>query len=580
MLQNITRSGLKLFLLFWVSLSILYALSWNGGFYTDFIQKLDYYGYESLGQYLKAKGGPGGYNFYQYAQVLTNHVIVGVIGLNPLAWYLLFTASFAVTGLLTYRFLVLLFDRFRWQGKEGVALAAVFLILVNPINAEVQFWRACQHYFITTSFIFGILVLLLRYLDRPRMAYLWGIYIIYALSTTTIELFYFTPVFIAIFTIALYWGGNINLQQLKQVAIRIFLPVVFIWLLYFLLHRYVYGGWIAHYTAKPVTAAAALGDAPVASGPAASGLSRYFYEYVLHLFKADYLFHLFGMEYLLPISVRTALYEVLDKKVVWAIVTAVLAFLAIGGLVVFKRAKPGMRLATVFFIAMLPPSIMMHPIPFAPAQLINSDRYYFLFSFFAIPAAVILCASLIRRVQVARVAYFAYLGLALAGTVYLTVCMQNATRVQQGIVYNFRYRDADTVLLLNLPHNYKGITMMPAKPSGVLNQYLKVLTRDSIRGKEYDVSSYNLCGPGDGAHVTVLDSMRLKVTLNQAGSWWWYGSYSAVDYENELYTFRLDQAGTYTLSLKRPLGKGTVLLFQAGTQLKKVAMEKVGVAQW
>jgi hypothetical protein len=78
----------------------------------------------------------------------------------------------------------------------------------------------------------------------------------------------------------------------------------------------------------------------------------------------------------------------------------------------------------------------------------------------------------------------------------------------------------------------------------------------------------------DGAHVTVLDSLHLKVTLNQWGTWWWYRGRGLQEYENEYFALHYHDDGlSYILTLKqRP--PGMVLLYSQGMQWREVDMGK------
>jgi hypothetical protein len=156
---------------------------------------------------------------------------------------------------------------------------------------------------------------------------------------------------------------------------------------------------------------------------------------------------------------------------------------------------------------------------------------------------------------------------------------RTATKEFWGIQYNYRWDDAPLVLLLNIPCNHKGIGIIPANPNEELAEHLRIFYKRRPKGEIVDVAAYNMEHSYDGAHVTVLDSLHVKVTLNQWGTWWWYLGRGMPEYENEYYSVRYDPDGlSYILSLKqRP--PGMVILFSQGMQWREVDMEKKG-EQW
>jgi hypothetical protein len=95
----------------------------------------------------------------------------------------------------------------------------------------------------------------------------------------------------------------------------------------------------------------------------------------------------------------------------------------------------------------------------------------------------------------------------------------------------------------------------------------------------YDAMAYNMATPDDGANVVVANDSTIKVTLNQWGTWWWYGMKGGNSYENDSYKLNLQDPGHwYELTLKHPAGE-YLLLYQQGSQWKTVDMGKKGVEQ-
>jgi len=129
---------------------------------------------------------------------------------------------------------------------------------------------------------------------------------------------------------------------------------------------------------------------------------------------------------------------------------------------------------------------------------------------------------------------------------------------------------------------YKGVFILSAEKRSNFATHYSIFGDKKFDGKFYDVLAYNMTGRYDGAHVTVLDSVNIKVSLSQDGGWWWYQSLGAADYENDMYSVKLTDGGqSYILTLKQKPSGGTVLLYLVGgDNWKEVDMTKINVEQW
>ena len=101
-----------------------------------------------------------------------------------------------------------------------------------------------------------------------------------------------------------------------------------------------------------------------------------------------------------------------------------------------------------------------------------------------------------------------------------------------------------------------------------------LLPDKQINNTVYDVLSYNLTTPEDGAHITVANDSTLHVTLNQWGTWWWFAGKGGYSYENADYKLNLIDLGHwYELTLKKP-SQNYLLLYETGGKWKVVDMSK------
>ena len=106
-----------------------------------------------------------------------------------------------------------------------------------------------------------------------------------------------------------------------------------------------------------------------------------------------------------------------------------------------------------------------------------------------------------------------------------------------------------------------------------------LIPEKTIPNPTYDVLSYNMLTPTDGAHVTVLNDSTVRITLNQWGTWWWYEGKGAYTYENSVFKENLVDGGHfYDLILRQPPAN-YLLLYQVGNEWKVVDWSKKGVDQ-
>ena len=214
---------------------------------------------------------------------------------------------------------------------------------------------------------------------------------------------------------------------------------------------------------------------------------------------------------------------------------------------------------------------------FGPDELfyISNDRYlYVTAAFQAMLVAVLIGALLPARRRAWITVTTIVLVISIALTSFLVWNWRTATKTFWGIQYNYHWDDAPLVLLLNIPCNYNGVGIVHANPYEEFGEHLRIFYNRRPKGKIVDVAAYNMEHGHDGVHVSVQDSLHIRVTLNQWGTWWWYNARGLLEYENEYYSVHIENDGlSYTLTLKqRP--PGMVILYSQGMHWREVDMEK------
>ncbi len=403
---------------------------------------------------------------------------------------------------------------------------------------------------------------MLEYTDTKQHRYVWIITLVYALSSFMLELFYLTPAFVFIVLSALDTGGAISAKVFKGALLKIVLPQVLIFLFHLFLFHLIYGRWIAHYSMD-------LGAAFTPS------------NVIIQLSK--YAVHVLTIERFLPNGIRMSLYHFIEHRVVWFIIGSGIVACLLFGLKGYKKTNEKRKAIFVLFLFSLLSCVLIIQMWYDDVMMMMTDRYYYLpgIFFFLLASSILFYSGGFKKLQYAIGGLF--LIACIWGAEKMVFKFRAAGKVQSGTVKNFKWQNADTVLLLNLPNNFDGIFIAPTNPDSTecLNSHYNVFMGHHLKPKIYDVSSYNIQNRWDGVHVVVLDSLSLKVTLNNAGSWWWFGTLGASDYENELYRLEFIENGfSYQLHFKHPPAPGIVILYQVGEAWKRVDTGKWNQEQW
>lgn len=206
---------------------------------------------------------------------------------------------------------------------------------------------------------------------------------------------------------------------------------------------------------------------------------------------------------------------------------------------------------------------------FPDMQLVLFDRY----AYFTMPFVYVLLLYFITRIPFKAVWMVIFAGYALVNlrfSVMVNDQWKQSSRVISGLMESFPDPKGRTVLLLNPPENMNGLLMRCSGPDSKFKMMYNFEQDKKIDVPVYDVASYNMLTPNDGAHIMVVYDSVMHVTLNQWGTWWWYGYHGAVSYENEEYKLNMIDVGHwYELTLKHPADH-YLLLYQSGDKWKAV----------
>lgn len=557
------------FFLFWIVATLIYLPAYQGGFYEDFHGILQYYRDNDFIGFSNIHGNINKH-LYQGTHILL-YGLLSLFGRAPLPWLLLFTALHAINAGMVFRFFSRLLAWFDWKNNQWAVFTATCFFLISPQASEIVIWKSCIHYLTATFIIFTILDWSLRYLaDTTRTKYIWMSIGLFYLSTFMLELFLLIPVFIFLVVFALWYAKRIDLKTASKAVFRLVVPLVLLIIVYFVTQYFFSRNVLIRYQnsdTKKVNAAYVMGKTPIIV------MSK--------LFK--YPFDIFFAGHYLPLDIRQRIYAFAAHPVVVAINAIILFVVSLTGFIKYRKGSARMQLLYTLFALGLASCVIILPSWYFEGYPYRGSRYFYLPSAFFFIFLAACLYSLPSRLRALRRTLLAAFGLVYLGcTLYAVHNVRITTKLFYGVLDHFHWQDSDPVVLLNIPSVYKGVGMMIANTEDDFNPHLQVFTGTSVKGKVYDVAAYNLADIEGGAHVTVLDSLQLKVTLNEAGAWWCYANpvLKATDYENELYKVTYtDNDRSYILTFKEQPGEHTAILFQVGDQWKRVDMKQLHTVQ-
>ncbi len=558
-LQRIANRPVLLWLLLWITVTLLYLPAWRGGYQQDFEGWLYYYNKLPFWTVMN-RSFAGIQSLYQVTQFQL-YVLTALFGVRVILWFLLFTGLHALNGLLLFRFAKALMRDFGLRHAGMIAAAGTALVLFNPAMTEVVMWKACYHYLAGMSAILGLLAWTRSYLMGGGSRYVWRSLLLFAPLTFTLEIWYTVPLLVLLLSIAYLRAGIASPFMTRRTLLHLFAPQMAMLGVHLIAYRVTYGLWISH------SAYTSPGDDSLLTV-----MGRVW----------SYEFHLFFMGRLFPDGVRHVVYEYLGGKA-----GGVVALVAMAGLAVYSyRRYPhwsARSRAAAFWLgcSLISLGIILHFIP-PTLMIVENDRYLYFTAFFQFMLVTIgLSWIWDRRRRAGFVLYGAVLLTMLALTGFLVMQWRHSTKVFWAVQDKFIWNDAPVVLLLNLPANYRGIGIVQSQSPSELPDHMELMLGRRPKGAVYDVAGYNMQNIWDGAHVVVTDSLHMAVTLNQWGTWWWRGGFGATDYEHDLFSVHFkDPSHYYELTLKRPLPAGAVVLYQQGLEWRVVDMRKTGAEQW
>ncbi len=539
----------------WLLLAVLYWPAARAGFvadYTGWLDQMQRYGFwDNINRTYYH-----GQSLYQFTQFNT-WVLFQLMGTRPLLWHFLFITLHAINATLLYKLCNHLLQDVE-VGKTGfISLSGAILFCVAPHISEVVIWEPSFHFLQGLLLILLILNLGQQYICTANARYAWLAGLLYLLSSFSLEIFYITPWLLLSMALFYKYSRPFRQTYLQKTITYVFVPQLIIFAVHLLIFRLVYGGWVAHIGTSAITAAPEI------------GLGK----------PAKHLFNILFLGRFWADGTRQQVYAFCDASAGIAIFYSLVVLLAAATLFYFRTFSNKGKVAVLLFAWVLITLALMVPLWFEGFALVNYDRYtYFTHPFLYVLLALGASFISVTWVRVALVSAYALVNLRYS--VQVSRYWMKSERIISSLLHTFPYATTKKVILLNLPQNMHGIPMIGAEQNSEFRLMHDVLLpAEKTNTAVYDAMAYNMATPDDGANVVVANDSTLKVTLNQWGTWWWYGMKGGNSYENDSYKLNLQDVGHwYELTLKHPAGE-YLLLYQQGSRWKTVDMGKKGVEQ-
>ncbi len=552
-LQKLTDNHLRVFGLCWAVTFIIYLPAAKAGMVGDFPGWLYTLRNYTFADYVNR---PDSTSLYQFTQLVT-YGLYKIFGINPWAWHLLHVTLHAVNCLLLFIIGKRLF-RDSGIGNGGIlSLAGILLYCFTPYNTEVIVHEPCYHYLQAFLILLLIMYWVQQFHYRQSAKYAVWAALLYLPSTYSLELFYITPW--VVLTMGLYYRYVLHYDRaiLPKVFKWFFLPLIVMYIAHVIVLRLVIHTYIAH-----------------------TGVVFTTHMWLNYLAKpAKYLFHILVIGRYMPLELKTMAYAFCEsgKGIVlfYALVTLFIGLFIKN----YRSASAKAKLAFLFFIWAFFSMALIIPQDFSGMQYVLFDRYtYFMMPF--IFWMIVIFLSTLRSTAMALIIFTLYSLASVLCTVQTNIYWKRSAYIARRLINDLPDTTNKTIILLNPPENMNGVLMVGSRPVSITKLAHNLYTNKQVNNDVYEVASYNMASPTDGAHVIVVNDSVIKVTLNQWGTWWWYHYLGAHSYENEAYRLDMKDLGHwYELTLKRPADQ-YLLLFSAADQWKPVDWNKKNIDQY
>ncbi len=538
------------FAFYWLLLFTIYLPAAEAGRVGDFPGWVQAITTKNFADYVN-RTGSGIASLYHFTQVVS-YFFYKIFGANAWLWHLLYITLQAINTVLLFTLFRRLFYDAEVKNADIAALSGGLLFCVSPHISEVIVWESSFHYLLGLLLMSGVLLCAQHFIITQKMRYAWWGGLIFLCSTYCLEVFYLTPLFVALLAVYYHLSGR---QVLKKVLLYFSLPQALLFSLYFVLLRITYHQTVAHIGSVSFQLNAATFAKPL-----------------------KYIFHILFFGRFFPVDARAEVYRFCEQPIMLALFYGGwlgIAFYAAVKYRQFKQQWKVLVLSTTWVVLSLG---LIVPLWLPETGLVIYDRYTYVLDAFVYMLVALLLANLLKRhVLIAVICLYALANYRFTHKV--NAYWQQSADIVNNLVATFPNDASKKVLLLNLPECMDGVQMIGTRDDGEFRMLYNSIMPEKITNEVYDVEAFYMQGPRDGAHVLVVDDSTIRVTLNQWGTWWLYYGYGATSYENKDYKVIMRDAGHwYDLILKHP-AQEYLVLYTVGREWRKADLNKKNIDQ-
>lgn len=533
----------RTFLLFWLLALVLYWPTAGAGFVTDTLGWFQTYRNTGFTGIFKVFGD----HSLHYLYHLFFFLLFKLFGFHGKGWLLVFTGLHAWVATLALTFFSNLFSRLNIRQGKWIAWAGSLLFFLSPYQTETLVWYACVHYLLCSAFVLAALRAFTNYLERGTRQEIIAFYGWFVLSVFTLEIGFGLPLLVGAFALLLPLE-TYKAQQRGRLLAIFTLPSLMLVLLYFLLVKITRGSMAGHY-----------------------GAATHF-NMDPHLLLGNfskYCAKIFALSAFWPHEKCATLYAIFEKPN-WAWLLLPIAGIGVGVLIRWRnRIAPRVSLLLLLFLGFglaLAPAVNLY---FNTLTLIEGDRFTYLASVFAAMFTALGLNIIGRRAGSALLLLVLVVNLHFLRTNIIS--WKENKEVSEALLKNFKWSEAPRIYLLATPDNYRGAYMFRSfATDDYFSRRYDLQNGTQLESKMVNVLQYNMQHKSEGVSVERVSDTDLKVTFNQWGNWWWYGSIGAANYETASYTVRIDEwSHSYIVHLKHK-EPGAVYLYQIGEDWRQV----------
>jgi hypothetical protein len=482
------------------------------------------------------KGFMNSYNtdaFY-YGHYAVIALFYFLFGMKPLGWFFMFSILHAANSTLLYCFIKkVLSVSFEEEKSNMISFFTSILFLVSCYQSENILWAATSHYAICLCIFLMLSIALCNFFKQDEIPIAWT-FGVFSFSLLTLEISFLFPTFF----LFLFLFFKIQQKPIISFSVffkRILFPQCLIMIVYCVFHFLKWNRFLP---------ASHSGESNMDLKPQ-----------LVYLMQST--IKLFAFASYVKSSIREKTYLFCASN--WGLLLFTLLFIITIGYI-FSTRKPSRYPILLFLVGYL---LLFLPFTrgyFVTIFRLENDRYCYFPSLFFFPILCLILNEFFQKIVLCFVLCFCSLSIYFS---YQNMMARQASgKLNSMYLSNFNIATDSVTYLLNIPVSCKDAYMYRGKDrlmQALFCKYGKHIDTSSLVG----IAWYNAQSDTDSFKVKKTSDSSWQIQLTADGSWWWFESSGATDYETDTYNFKVKEWGAYEIRFKRKLKQNErILLFQ------------------